>query len=700
MIRILLKISAFWILCLSQPLASMAAGPGDFQQKFSLLPKPQKVELLKGKGILPYSIVAMVLKGVEKRPVLSAPLEELPLADRSGAGTLTLHLADKPTIPQKPESYVLEVSQGQVNISARDQAGLFYGCQTLLQLLEDARDQNIPIPACRISDFPGIPYRAVHWDLKYHLDNLQYYYQMIDRLAAIKVNAVIVEFEDKLKYRKAPIVGAANAISIEEFAALTRYARERFIEISPLVQGLGHASFILKQDAYKPLRDDPGSDWVFDPLNPEVYQLQFKLYADALEATPQSRFLHVGGDEVYNLGRSELARKSGMSTVELQLYWLNKVCEYARKQNRIPIIWDDMPFSLAGLYMTMHDPKMSVQQIDSLWKIKKPELDKNIHLFPKDCIYMRWHYAQPKLAGNLKAIEWMQSNGLKVMAASATQDMNAMLPRKNSIFAPTRDFCEIATTQKLEGILATAWDDSSPHFETYWRGFYDFASMSWNHRPISPEQAHREFRHRFYAPEVANDSFEFQDSLETALSFWDTALIQPGGDRSHYPGKIELISLPDPANAGKWAESHASKIRQAHNELKRYQLIRNRIQATKQNTVRNRFALDLLYAMNELQIYPARLITALQAFDVAAQNQKPALLENITKIRESFQKTRSDYEEVFSKTRFLHNAEGYILDQNNDRMLANGTNSSDWMHVYELAMNKAIQDWTSGHKTR
>ena len=112
-------------------------------------------------------------------------------------------------LPESPEGYVMQISEGQVSISSRSEAGLFYGCQTLLQLLEDASDQQIPVPACVITDYPGVAYRAVHWDLKYHLDTHRYYYDMIDRLARIKVNAIIVEFEDKIRYIKEPEVSAS-----------------------------------------------------------------------------------------------------------------------------------------------------------------------------------------------------------------------------------------------------------------------------------------------------------------------------------------------------------------------------------------------------------------------------------------------------------------------------------------------------------
>jgi len=54
---------------------------------------------------------------------------------------------------------------------------LFYGIQTLEQMLEDSQDQQIKIPSCRITDYPEIAYRAVHIDLKHHLDAGHHYYE-------------------------------------------------------------------------------------------------------------------------------------------------------------------------------------------------------------------------------------------------------------------------------------------------------------------------------------------------------------------------------------------------------------------------------------------------------------------------------------------------------------------------------------------
>ncbi len=198
---------------------------------------------------------------------------------------------------------------------------------------------------------------------------MDYYYRSIDRLARYKINAVIFEFEDKLRYERQPLVGAPQAISIDEMAALTRYARERHIEISPLVQGLGHATFILKHEEYAHLRELPYNRWAFCPLNEGTYQVLFDLYRDAIKATPGSRYLHVGGDETGNIGLcprcKPTADKEGM--LSLNLYWLKRVCEFAEENGRIPIFWDDMPLKEGGVYETTHKD-MDTGEAARIWK--------------------------------------------------------------------------------------------------------------------------------------------------------------------------------------------------------------------------------------------------------------------------------------------------------------------------------------------
>lgn len=667
---------------------SVAAQDG-LGSKFKLLPVPKKVDVLKGAGISYDALTSLKLEASAAKPVLDKSLADLKEASSQGKGTLVMKI-DSAEMSASPEGYILTINNGYVTITGGSQAGLFYGAQTLSQLIDDARDQNIAIPACKITDYPDISYRSIHLDLKHHLDSLSYYYDMMDRLADVKINAVIIEFEDKLKYEQSPVVGASHAISIENFKKLSDYAHERNIEISPLVQGLGHASFILKHPEYKELRDDSTSDWSFDPLNPETYEVQFNLYRDAIKATPYGRYLHVGGDEVGKLGMSDRAKKSGKSSIELQMYWLTKVCEFAKENGRIPIFWDDMIFKLSNLYETTYDPSIPEAEVEKRWKENEALLNEKINLFPKTCVYMRWSYDHPTLPGNKKALAWYKKNGLASMAATSGHQIWPMMPRESSNFQPIKDFAKITAEEKMEGIFLTLWDDTSPHFETLWRGIYDVALFSWNYVDYNKEKAHSLFRHRFYGPKIADENYAFQDRLEKTAGFWETALIDKG-DREVYPKSIDTLDLPSDGQPGAWSQKNAAKIAGAKKQVAEYNGTKQKLEKALQNAKRNKYALEIFKQLNELQVYPAHLLLKLNAYDNATGDARNKAGKDVLAYSNSFKALRQSYEQVASRTRILQNPDDYISDQNHHHHLANGTNTSDWMYVYELALNDSIQ---------
>ncbi len=669
-----------------------AFGVADFNEQFRLLPQPQRVEISNGPGIAYTEFTGISLTGVDDlRPVLGGLLASLPLAPQPGPGVVSLKIDAQLDIPSG-EGYKLEVASHQVTIRAKDRAGIFYGLQTLQQLIEDAMDQSLEIPSVTITDYPDIDYRAIHLDLKHHLDGMHYYYSMIDKLASVKINAIIVEFEDKLHYTKYPEVGARNAISVEEFAMLSKYAKDRNIEISPLVQGLGHASFILKHESMKDVRDDIASDWVFDPANPRTYDVQFSLYDDALAATPYGKYLHVGGDEVGALGKSELSKQSGKSAFDLQMTWLRKVCDYAERHGRKAIFWDDMVFKLSGLYKTTWDPEIPEAEVRDLWKKNVSKLDESIPMFPRNCIYMRWNYEHPEIPGNMLALDWYNKHDLDVMAATSAQMIWAMMPRDHSNFAPIRTYSKITAEKKLTGILCTIWDDTSPHFETVWRGVYDFAWSSWNETDLTADQVHVLFRHRYYGPAGFDASYEFQDLLENAMPFWEKAFIGEG-DRENYHKTFTLISLPDPAKAGQWSTANKQKLDGARAAITQYDQIKDRLRKTTSVSRRNQFTIEVMSQVNELQAYSARLLLLLEKFDRGDSRSKSSAAAELAELVNGFTSLRKNLEEVYGKTRILGNPEGYQLDSNFHHHLANGTNNTDWMFMYELPMNEKIRQW-------
>jgi len=572
------------------------------------------------------------------------------------------------------ESYRLEIDHMGASVRGASDAGIFYGVQTLIQIVRGALAAGVDIPAVTIIDWPDIAYRAVHFDSKHHLDTLDAYYGAIDRLASLKINAIIWEFEDKLRYRRRPIVGAANAISIEEMQALTRYAGRRHVSVSPLVQGLGHASFVLKHQEFAHLRDDPESDWAFDPLADETYELQFDLYRDAMEATPGSRYLHIGGDEV-NVGESQRAKAAGMGPLELHLYWLNRVTGFLVENGRTPIMWDDMPLKHGGVYQTTHDESIGQAESDTMWNESEATLSTIVSQFPREAVYMRWSYHTPEIAGNQKALDWYARSGLQVMTSTAAQTRWPVYPRRNGNTGPIRQLCRMTAERSLSGILCTSWDDDSPHMAFFWRGWTCFSDLAWHSTARNEAESLLAFANQAFGPDAASLAVEGLTALERAMDIWDTALITANRRNVCRADTMEgIIEPPGSGGLTAWRLTHRDRIQEATEGVKLSEQARTALESAIDLSQRNRYELRLALALVNLQAW---------SHEVLSRGSAPEL---------SLNERWEIFLDLYQQQRILHNPAGYILDQNHHTHQANSSNGPDWMIAVELEYDRRLQD--------
>ena len=661
---------------------------------FQILPQPQKVEMKKGSAWHYYELKHLVMGEGLERPVLPPLLSQLDGVVGKGK-VLALTLTQE-SVPESEEGYVLEVTKKGAEIKARHAKGIFYGCQTLEQLMEDSRDFDVPVPCLSVEDYPEIAYRAVHLDTKHHLDNMNYYYRMVDKLAAYKVNAIIWEVEDKLRYTRRPEIAVENAISKQELQALSRYAIERNVEISPLVQGLGHASFILKH--HWELRENPNSDWVFCPTNPETYEMQLDLYRDAMEAFPYGRYLHVGGDEISTIGTCDRCKPLKKSAFELQMMWLEKVDEFIRANGRTTIFWDDMPLKYGGVWGFLRQ-NLTEEKAAKLWE--KNTLDEAVNLFPKQCVYMRWQYFDPTTAGHRRLLQWYKESGLKVMSATAAATgRSSFMPRENSRCGYIKAFNELTALNKLEGSLATAWDDGSPHLEAVWRGFIGQAEFAWHPKGRSVEAFKLAHAQREYGIASAKKSTRFLDDLEKSFAFFDEALVTSGHRNPVGGGKVfKLVEMPDKTKAGEWCKTYAEKLKRARVENERYITICKELESTRAMAKRNRFTLDIYAQLNELQHYPVKMLLAIADWDKATSAaEKQEAYERLEQVCNDFQPMRNQLEHVYGQSRFLVQPEGFINESNLHNHIAAMTRNFDWMFYYEKPMVEQVRKWLSKNR--
>lgn len=656
---------------------------------FKLLPQPQEFNIYGVSKLAPDQLKSYFSDKDMELYYYGKSIQNLKKVSTKSKAQIILSIDSM--LHPKAEGYTLEILEEQISMVGKDKAGLIYALMTLEQLMIDAAEQKVNLPLCSISDYPELAYRTIHLDLKHHRETLEYYYQLMDQLASYKINAIIVEVEDQLAYERQPLIGSANALSISDWKALSEYAMERNIEISPLIQGLGHASFVLKHEEYKYLRDDPESDWAFNPLDPKTYEVQFDLYLDAFEAFPYGRYLHVGGDEVHTTGRN-----SGKTELELQLTWLNKVTAFAAEHGRTPIFWDDMPIKYADLWQSTFDLKATPEEAAELWESKTPKLEKYLDMFPKNCVYMRWNYRSPGAAGNLQAMEWFIENGFQVMGATAGQTRWVLMPLKESNMANIKDFAEASIEKDLNGLFLTLWEDFSPHFELYMRGILAFSEYAWSGTNRSTEELKAVFRQREYSHKAYGAEYAFIDSLEVMAAWWTNSLI-PGEERNTLlknddPSSV-VIGIPDMDISGKWSASHKELLEMAALVAERSKEILLIIEKTKAIANRNKYRLEVYSQNSRLINFTAEALLTLKEYDVAEESvEKEKALERVKALPDKFIEVREELEKVYGEIRILNKPEGYILDQDHHTHIANQTINMDWLFMPEILLMKKIEE--------
>lgn len=384
----------------------------------------------------------------------------------------------------KSQGYQIVTSQNELVIKAKDEDGLFFGTQTLLQLIKPG-DNGFKVPGLTITDWPDILERAIHYDTKHHQDKSAYVKSFIKDLSKYKVNMLVWEWEDKFAYPSHPEIGAPGAFTMKEMQEFTRYAKQYHIQIVPLVQGLGHVSYILKWPQYKNLREIEASNWEFCPLKQGSYDLLVDLWKDAIEATPGSRFIHIGSDETYELAACEncKAKAKEIGKNGLYFHFLNKSAESLKLMDRKVIAW-------AG----------TDRWAEEYSAAKGIEPNKNL-------VFIDFYdLAAPKLDDTNE----IRKRGYKVFAYNPNPGVvPLMVPynfergekgdlRIGSLEKSHNSISHAAQSGSFDGMISTSWDDVGLHNQMWMLHFVHAAASSWNGSAPSKEDIREAFFNTYY----------------------------------------------------------------------------------------------------------------------------------------------------------------------------------------------------------
>ena len=424
------------------------------------------------------------------------------------------------------QGYQITVRERELIISARGDDGLFYGTQTLLQLIVKSSD-GYKVPGLSITDWPDTPVRAIHYDTKHHQDKASYVKAFIKDLAVYKVNMLVWEWEDKFAYPSHPEIGAPGAFTLQEMQEFTRYAKQYHIQIVPLVQGLGHVSFILKWPQYKRLREIEASNWEFCPLKDGTYDLLFDLWKDAIDATPGSGYIHIGSDETYELGACDQCKVKAEEIGRSGLYqlFINKAATYLKMKERKVMAWET-PMG----WKISESPAKGIEPVKGLTLTESYDYETPQHDYVK----------QARELG-FEVFAYDPNPGVvPLMVPYNFERGESGEDRPGSLEKSYRFLSQAAKSHTFDGMICTSWDDDDLHNQMWMMHFINAAAWSWNGLKPSLAEFRVTFFKSYYGPACTGMDELFWLLNEGAYYFAGTM------ERNvwHY-GEIGKTRLPD-----------------------------------------------------------------------------------------------------------------------------------------------------------
>ena len=342
------------------------------------------------------------------------------------------------------ESYNLEIKDGRIFIYSINEKGIFYGIQTLIQLIKNALllDKiliNLPknerkrfiLSEIEIKDVPDLRIRGIAQDISrgqvFTVENAKRYIKIISHY---KMNFYCPYIEDMFAHPKHPVIGNnRGALTCEEIKEIDEFAKKRYVEFVPIFECLGHVDNILQHREYGDLGEFPGAHSL-DISNPKIYDF-LNDYISELSKCFSTNYFHIGCDESYDIGRynsKEYIKEKGKSEALIDFY--EKVYQIARENN--------------NKYVIMYDDIVR----------KNEKILKNLN---KDIILMYWDYSPKK---SYPDVETFLKAGYKVIVSPSMLSWQRNFPDNKNASRNIINLIKTAYENRNNGclgVLTSTW---------------------------------------------------------------------------------------------------------------------------------------------------------------------------------------------------------------------------------------------------
>jgi hypothetical protein len=440
----------------------------------TLSPQPKEIH---SEEFVPVHVASVLVPGGDEQDLFAAQNLDQALTQRgtlispaAGAVDLTVKLlrADSDQArqllsqeklsfdpPMQDEGYVL-ISHKDANggdsvaIIGQTAAGVFYGAQTLKQLVEN--DHGVKrIWTGTIRDWPSMKYRGEDDDLsRGSFPTLAFQEHQLEVFAAHKVNLYSPYFENTLEYSADPLAAPpGGALTRAEAKELVAFASRLHIIIVPEQEAFGHVHHVLEYEKYADVAETPHG-YVIAPGQPGSLPL-IKNWFTQIAADFPSPFLHIGADETFDLGTGRTkpdVDKRGLGPVYAD--FLNSIHTTLAPLHRRLIFWGDIGDS---------DPSA-------------------IPGIPKDMIAIPWIYWHEDSYDH--DILPFKKQGLETWVAPGDANWRVVYPIEKTALDNISGFVVAGQRLGSTGELTTVWnDDGEGLYNQDWFGVLFGAAAGW-----------------------------------------------------------------------------------------------------------------------------------------------------------------------------------------------------------------------------
>ncbi|MBQ4527179.1 MAG: family 20 glycosylhydrolase [Clostridia bacterium] len=370
------------------------------------------------------------------------------------------------------EEYKLVIDKNSVSIFSSCDEGTYRALTSLRQLCINSEDF---LPICEIEDKPDFERRSYMLDIsRSKIPTLDFLKDLIDTLTDLKYNefqlymdSFCYKFEAFPEYTK-----GIDCLTPEDLDILDEYCAERFIDLVPNQNSLGHMAHWLKKPELEHLAimNDGKQTGTLNPLDEGSIELMDKIYA-SLFPHFRSKYAHVGLDEAYGLGlgqTKEACEKYGMDSVFAD--YLHKINDLCAKYGKEVMYWDDMIIS-------------------------NPESFKK---FPQNAIAVEWGYGIISTQFMENRCRTLAEAGARFYVAPGTAEWECITSRTGVMEFNNRTAAELGKKYGAMGYMITDWGMPTDGHMQHWVNSYFPMAMAgqyaWN---AGAPQDRQNFKHEF-----------------------------------------------------------------------------------------------------------------------------------------------------------------------------------------------------------